>query len=73
MEKTSYKKEFEQMKIELKDLVCNRGVFEKEDGTKLPWKNYSLKVRINGIVMDFKLNKVFNDTIEEMIVEIQDK
>lgn len=73
MEKTSYKSEFQKMDVELKDLICNKGVFEREDGTKLPWKNYSLKVKVNGIVMDFKLNKVFNDTIEEMIVEEQDK
>lgn len=69
MEKQSYKEEFKKMDVELKDLVCNKGVFEREDGTKLPWKNYTLKVKVNGIVMDFKLNKVFNDTIEEMLEE----
>lgn len=69
MEKQSYLKEFKQMKVEIRDLVCNKGVFEKEDGTKLPWKNFSLKMRVNGIIMDFKLNKVFNDTMEDMIID----
>lgn len=52
---------------EIVDCTKSTGVFETEQGKGINWKAYTLKVKINGIIYAFKLNKVFNDTFEEML------
>lgn len=69
MEEKSYKEQLQKRKVELKDIVLRKGTFEREDGTKIDWKSYNLKVKIEGIVMNFKLDKTFNDTLEEILTE----
>lgn len=67
MEEQSYKEILKNKDVELKDIVLRKGTFEREDGTKIDWKSYNLKVKIEGIVMNFKLDKTFNDTLEEIV------
>lgn len=67
MESKSYKEQLEKKDFKLVDFVKRSGEFETEDRKKIPWKSYVLKAKINGVVMNFKLDKVFNDTMEEML------
>lgn len=53
--------------LEVVDLIRTDGEFELENGNKIPWKSYTLKVKIEGVVFSFKLNKVFNDTMQEIL------
>lgn len=69
MEEKSYKEQLQKKNIELKDIIRRKGTFEREDGAKINWKSYVLKVKIEGIVMNFKLDKTFNDTLEEILEE----
>lgn len=69
MEEKSYKEQLQKKNIELKDIIRRKGTFEREDGAKINWKSYILKVKIEGIVMNFKLDKTFNDTLEEILEE----
>lgn len=67
MERIDVTENFKKLDTNIKSLELRKGEFETEQGNKIPWKNYTLKLKINGIVMDFKLNKVFTDTLEEML------
>lgn len=69
MEEKSYKEQLQKKNIELKDIIRRKGTFEREDGAKINWRSYVLKVKIEGIVMNFKLDKTFNDTLEEILEE----
>lgn len=69
MEEKSYKEQLQKKNVELKDIIRRKGTFEREDGAKIDWKSYVLKVKIEGIVMNFKLDKTFNDTLEEILEE----
>lgn len=67
MEEKSYKEQLQKKNVELKDIILRKGTFEREDGTKIDWKSYNLKVKIEGIIMNFKLDKTFTDTMEEIL------
>lgn len=69
MEEQSYKEQLKNRNVELKDLIKRSGTFQAEDGRQIPWKSYNLKVKIEGVVMNFKLDKVFNDTLEEILID----
>lgn len=69
MNEKSYKEVLKNKDVELKDIVLRTGVFEREDGQKINWKSFNLKVKIEGIVMNFKLERTFNDTLEDIIKE----
>lgn len=56
-------------KWEFVGLVKQSGEFETEDGNSIPWANYRLRVKMpNGIVIGCKIDKLFTDTIDELIV-----
>lgn len=67
MQKESLKDLLQKRDIKIKDLEVRKGEFETEQGKKIPWKNYVLKVMVENVVMSFKLDKVFNDTLEEIL------
>lgn len=67
MEEISYLKKLKEKDIQIADFIKRSGEFETEDKRKIPWKSFNLKAKINGIVMNFKLDKVFNDTMEDML------
>lgn len=67
MEKIDVTENFKKLNTNIKSLELRKGEFETEGGKNIPWKNYTLKLKVNGVVMDFKLNKVFTDTLEEML------
>lgn len=67
MQEISYKDQLKEKNFELVDFIKRSGEFETEDKKRIPWKSYNLKAKVNGVVMNFKLDKVFNDTMEEML------
>lgn len=67
MEENSYKDLLEKKDVKIKDLIRRSGVFKTEDGKEIKWKSYVLKMNVEGIIMTFKLDKVFNDTLEEIL------
>lgn len=59
-------KELEIEKVEVEKVT---GKFKTDDGREIDWKGFRLKTKINGVVYKWKLEKVFNDTFEEMLNE----
>lgn len=69
MQEISYKERLKDQTFQIVDFVKRSGEFETEDKRKIPWKSFNLKAKVNGIVMNFKLDKVFNDTMEDLLEE----
>lgn len=55
--------------FEVTELLCKTGEFRNEEGKVYPYKNYTLKVKINDYPMEFKfkLDKVLNEYIGEAL------
>lgn len=45
------------------------GIFKNERGEEVNWHGYRMKTKINGIVFKWKLDKVYNDTMDEIILD----
>lgn len=67
MQEISYKEQLKTKDFEIIDFVKRSGEFETDDKRRVPWKNFNLKAKVGGIVMNFKLDRVFNDTMEEVL------
>lgn len=54
--------DFEIVKLERKE-----GIFRREDGSELPYKTYFVSIRNinNPLVIRAKVDKVFNDYVED--------
>lgn len=45
------------------------GIFKNDRGEDVSWHGYRMKTKINGIVFKWKLDKVYNDTMDEVLEE----
>ena len=45
------------------------GIFKNDRGEEVSWHGYRMKTKINGVVFKWKLDKVYNDTMDEVIEE----
>lgn len=59
--------------VEIKSIEKVSSEFENDQGKKIPYRTYRLKVKINGITFKFKLDKAFNETMDELIEELQEE
>lgn len=67
----SYQKEEVETNLdnwEIVGLAKQFGDFTTEDGNTIPWSNYRLRVKLpNGLLIGCKIDKVFTDTIDELV------
>lgn len=69
MEKESIKEKFKGLDYEIKDVVLYKGEFETENGRKIPWKNYRIKMKIGNYIVAMKVDKAFTEIFDEILKE----
>lgn len=55
--------------VEIKKIVKQEGEFVNENGQKIEFTNYKMKVKMGNYMLVWKLEKPFKEIIEEVIRE----
>lgn len=55
--------------VEIKKIVKQEGEFVNENGQKIEFTNYKMKVKMGNYMLVWKLEKPFKEIIEEVVRE----